>query len=111
MICWGLGDTNTGAAVGCGFPGGQTAKRRVSGEEVCGLVLQKVKACLYPPAKGEWRCGLSMFKGTARSPPTPTPQTAVLSHRLRVFLLRKHLLHLFRAKGCLGLKEVKAVVL
>lgn len=72
MICWGLGDTNTGAA-GAGWVSWWPDSKREGCRREFGLVLQKVKACLYPPAKG-MEVWAEHVQGNSKITPTPHAQ-------------------------------------
>lgn len=99
MICWGLGDTNTGAAVGCGFPGGQAAKEKGVGRGGLWSCVTESQGMFVSPSQRGMEVWAEHVQGNSKITPHPHTPTAVLSHRLRGFLLRKHLLHLFRGQG------------
>lgn len=98
MTCWGLGDTNTGAAVGCGFPGGQAAKEKRVGRGGLWSCVTESQGMFVSPSQRGMEVWAEHVQGNSKITPPPPP-TAVLSRRLRGFLLRKHLLHLFRGQG------------
>ena len=92
MTCWGLGDTNTGAAVGCGFPGGQAAKEKRVGRGGLWSCVTESQGMFVSPSQRGMEVWAEHVQGTSKITPPPPP-TAVLSPRLR------GLLHLFRGQG------------
>lgn len=51
---------------GMGFLVAREQRRRAASEGRFVVFYRKSSNVRVPPANGEWRCGLSVFKGTAR---------------------------------------------
>lgn len=111
MTCWGLGDTNTGAAVGCGFPGGQAAKEKCVWRGGLWSYVTESQSMFVSPGHRGMEVWAEHVQGSSKiTPPPPANRCALL--QAEGFPVKKAPCSIyFKPRRYLGLKEVKAVVI